>query len=99
MLYVKGICLNTRVREQNYVDKKDGVHKSFTAHRSCLHNPEGEFDPIYVETGEVALVKGKAYRVPIRVSTYKDREGNTKIQYQSIKNYPPQELREKAAGA
>lgn len=96
MLYAKGVCLNTHAIERSYVDKKDGVQKSFKAHRSCLHNPEGDFDPMYIETGEVALVRGKAYRVPIRVSTYKDREGNVKLQFRTMKNYPPQEV--KAAG-
>ncbi len=90
MLYVKGVCLNCK--ERNVTFTKDGVQKGFKAHRCCLHQPDSDFDPIYVETGEAALVRGKAYRMAVRVSTFKDREGNTKIQYSTMKNHPPQEL-------
>jgi hypothetical protein len=91
MLYVKGQCLNCNPRNVDY--KQNGISKSFTAHRCCLHDPSGNTDPIYVETGEIPLEKGKAYRIPVYVRPFFSRAGEARFQLMAYKDQPPVEIK------
>lgn len=95
MLIYTGLCLSCHSRDVEY--NKNGVSKSFTAHRCCMHDPNSNSDPLYIETGEVPLEKGKCYQIAVRVTTYTKKNGETVIQYQTYKDYPPRELNAKAA--
>lgn len=96
MLVYSGFCLSCRPRDVNYM--KDGVQKTFRTHRCCLHDPDSEQDPIYIETGEAALEKGKAYRIAVRVSNYVSKKtGEIKLQFNTYRAHPPKELTPKGS--
>jgi len=90
LLYMKGVCRVCSSREVTYED--NGKSKTFTAHRCRMIDPSGDFDPMYVDTGEVPLERGKVYVFPVRVSTYTNRKGETRLQYNTYKDFPPQEV-------
>lgn len=86
-LYVKGMCLSSRSRQ---VHSKKGI--DYTFHRACIHDPESNSDPVYVETGEVELTKGHWYRIPVWVNTYTTQGGESRSQLNTFKDSPPVKL-------
>jgi hypothetical protein len=92
-LYVKGVVLAVRSRDQH--SKKTG--KDYTFHRCCIHDPESNSDPVYVETGEMKLDKGHWYRIPIWVNTYQPEGGPVRVQYNTFKDNPPVKIAAPAA--
>ena len=93
MLIVSGKCLSCH--PQQVEGTKNGKSYSFTKHRCCIHHPSSGMDPIYVNTGETALVPDKFYKFMVRVRPYLIGEGES-IQARSelltYKNHPPKEI-------
>ncbi|UQZ89580.1 hypothetical protein C4J81_10335 [Deltaproteobacteria bacterium Smac51] len=82
-LYVKGLCLTSRSRQ---VTSKKG--EEFTFYKNCVHDPDSNSDPVYVETNQ-ELARGQWYRIPVYVSTFKTANGDVRIQYNTYKDNPP----------